>query len=450
LGLFLHGQGVPNPSFELWSSDTLDAPVGWFNSNLWSKMVFGSPNVTKSIDKHGGQYAVRMETKIGGGDTIFGFVANTPSDPGSGEGGVPYSQQPTILRGWAKYDLMPNDTAIIFVAFKDSGFMLSADFYYLTGTSNTYTYFEMPLTLNATPDSVIIAAASSWPDGQFITNGSWLILDDLSFNTSDPIPNGDFENWNTSVRTEPVEWASFDFLGDTSEIVTRTTDAITGQYAVRIETKALSSFQDTVGYLTSGALFGSSQGNGQPFANSIDTLCGYYKYSGIGNDSATINVIFYANGASIDVAAKSLGDEANYTYFEIPFQLTSTPDTVKIDIWSSIPTGSPMPGSVLILDSLRFKSDPLVGIASTDSKPIWQLFPNPTSGVAWLQAAVKVPGTYELEIVSLTGKVVHTTEIEMFPGLNNTKIDLNALSSGVYIVRMQGRGYLGSMKLMVE
>ncbi len=442
------GQAVPNPSFELWDVDTTEIPATWFNSNLYAQMFFGAPNVTKSTDAHGGQYAIRLETFANANDSLFAYIANCPGDPNSGEGGVPYNQQPTAMTGWVKYDLVPGDTSIIIVLFKSGGIVLSTDYYWFTGTANTYTSFQMPLTLSAMPDSVIIAVGSSLADGPGLADGSWILLDDLAFDSPNPIPNGDFETWSTSVRTEPIGWSSPDMYGDTAEVVTRTTDAITGQFAASIETQAIFGGQDTMGYMTSGVFSGGNQAGGQPYSLTTDTLCGYYKYNGVGSDSAIIGAVFFQGGILTNVAAIVLNDQASYTYFEIPFQLPSAPDTVRIDLWSSHPNGNPQPGSVLIIDSLRFKSDPLAGLPNPAQSMQWTAFPNPASDVLWIEAVAEHAETCALQAFSNTGQKIREQEMQLGPGLNRIPMDIQSLPTGLYVIRI--KGFASAVKVLVE
>lgn len=450
IAVSLHSQAVPNPSFELWESDTTVRLNGWFDSNTWSQIIFGRPNVTPSNDAHGGNFGARLETIVPGNDTLYGYVTNTNGDPINGEGGIPYAQQPDTLHIWVKHDILAGDTAAMVVVFKAAGVVLSTDFHVFTGTVSTYTKVDIPLTLASMPDSVIFAMVSSFPDHHIATDGSWLLIDDMSFNTSQPIPNGDFESWTTSVTHEPTGWTSPDMYGDSLEVVTRTTDAITGMYAAQVETQAIFGGQDTLGYMTTGVFSGGNQAGGQPYTNTIDTLCGYYKYTGVANDSAVIGAVFFQAGMLFSVAAVNIHDQATYTYFEIPFQLGMTPDTVRIDIWSSHPNGVPMPGSILIVDSLRFKSDPLVGIPHSGPKVVWQLFPNPTAGDMWMEAALNTTGKYRLSVMNLAGQEAFVADLDLEAGVNRIKMDFSALSPGAYIARLTGNGHNSWAKIVVQ
>jgi hypothetical protein len=450
LGGMAWGQAVPNPSFELWQADTTDVLARWYTFNTWAYSVFGANNVTKSTDAHGGNYAVRLETFQNATDTVFGYVSNTPGDISLGEGGQPFTAQPDTLRGWVKYDIQPGDTALAIVLFKAGGAVISMDFYPFTGTASSYTQFEMPLTLSATPDTVIIGFVSSWPDRPGAQDGSWLLLDDIAFNVAQAIPGGNFEQWATYYHEEASGWSSPDIYGDTAEVVTRSTDAITGLYAIQIETKALFGNTDTLGYATTGRFSGGNQSGGQPYSQTTDTLCGYYKYQGIGVDSAIIGAVFFQGGNMIGVEAVYLDTKNQYTYFEIPFQLGQTPDTVRIDMWSSNPNGLPIPGSILIVDSLRFKSDPLVGLPVARPALAWGIFPNPSGGSAWLEAVPPTDGDYNLEVFSTTGQRMLQQDLRLQAGLNRIGLDLEMLAAGTYLARLQGAGYFQTLRVVVE
>jgi hypothetical protein len=448
--LGLWAQAVPNPSFELWESDTTISLRSWYDSNLWSTASVGRPNVSRSATAAAGLYAVRMETIVQGADSILGYVGNSPIGSPLGAGGFAYAQQPDTLHGWVKHNLLGNDSAVIAVVCKAGGLVLSTDMHFFTGLASNYTYFELPLTVAATPDSISIVAISALPGGGSMTDGSWLMLDGLGFNTSGQVPDGGFEQWLTTISMEAIGWTSPDIFGDTAHVVTRSTDAITGQYALSVQTKVLFGGQDTLGYATTGIFASGNQVGGQPYNLTTDTLCGWYKYSGISADSAIIGAVFFQGGVLTDVAAIYLESKSFYDYFEIPIQLGTVPDTVRIDIWSSNPGGLPQPGSVLLVDSLRFKSDPLVGLSSTPASILWQLFPSPSNGQMWLQAAPTVAGAYNLEILNVAGQRVYQQVCELNAGLNRLPIDLYSLPIGVYVARLQGEGYLGAMRIVVE
>lgn len=106
----LYGQSVPNGNFEDWTIIPYEEPNGWFTANLQSVKNSGVVSVTKVSGQSG--FAARMETKIIGSDTVESYILNSMGDPTMGQGGVPYSQQPTT-----NYFPRSSDTA--FLSFSD-------------------------------------------------------------------------------------------------------------------------------------------------------------------------------------------------------------------------------------------------------------------------------------------------------------------------------------------
>lgn len=71
--------------------------------------------MTKYQPAHGGNYAVKLTTIAdpqNPGEMQADIVLNSFNpDPMGPGGGVPYSQKPTKLIVWAKYDVKPGDVA---------------------------------------------------------------------------------------------------------------------------------------------------------------------------------------------------------------------------------------------------------------------------------------------------------------------------------------------------
>src|SRR5687768_4396127 len=132
-----YGQPVPNGGFETWNSINYNDPVGWFNGNLRNLSRMGVAPITKVTGQSG--FAVRIQTYIAGGDTSDSYISNTPDDPVNGHGGIPFSQQPTAITGYYRYNLPANDTAGILVAFKKNGVLISMDFFMIRGTGTQST-----------------------------------------------------------------------------------------------------------------------------------------------------------------------------------------------------------------------------------------------------------------------------------------------------------------------
>ncbi|MGB3946388.1 MAG: hypothetical protein WBM13_00265, partial [Bacteroidia bacterium] len=285
-----YAQSVPNGGFEEWTSTTFDDADGWVTSNNESVGYYGVPTVTKVTGQTG--FAYRMETIVSGSDTTSGYLLNSEGDFFNGEGGWPYSQQPTSITGYYRYNLPANDTALMIVIFKASGSIISMDIFKIkgTGSQSTFAAFSFPLSLSSMPDSVLFAATSSnLMTEQGIEPGSFLELDGLAFagtGITQVISNGSFENWTPQTLNKLDDWTVWGVEG-----VSRTTDAYAGTYALRLQNNS---------YMNNGVLTAYpsviSTGNpgnsvyGLPYSNMVDTLCGYYKYTVTGaTDSAFVS-----------------------------------------------------------------------------------------------------------------------------------------------------------------
>ncbi|TAL57178.1 MAG: T9SS type A sorting domain-containing protein [Bacteroidetes bacterium] len=420
----LHGQTVPNGTFENWNSIPYDDLNGWESSNKESIPMMGLVCVTK-VNGYTG-FGARMQTSIIGGDTVYAIIAL--GDP-KGMGGVPYSQKPTAITGYCRYNLPGNDTALVLVTFKKNGSVISEDLFKIRGAGNqsTFTSFSFPLSLSATPDTVIVAAmASNLMGGIGIQHGSFLELDKLIFTGSgitQQVPNNEFENWIAKSFDIPSGWESW------GKGVAKTIDKYAGNYALRVETIAedwgIWSSGITSGYMTDTA----GPAGGLPYTNTNDTLCGYYKYTSMGGSNAGIYVTLSKNGSPVGGNNQSLGVASVYTYFQMPFQAGVTPDTIRIDAQSSEwPFTQANVGSILFLDNLWLKSSPVGIFENKDLKS--SFYPNPVNDILSVQFEKNFSGIMNLFIYDATGRKAEVIGISR--NANSMWVDVSEFSSGIY------------------
>lgn len=450
----LWGQAVPNPGFENWDADTSDQLDGWYNSNLQALFAMGFPNVTPTADAHAGT-AVHMESYNPPSGFLFGYISNSPDDPMLGIGGTPWATDPDSLVFWAKHDIITGDTAIGLVTFKAGGAVLSTDFFTLTGTQPVYTRYAFPLTCPSTPDSVIIAVASSNAISMSgMAAGSWLQLDDMSFTSAGTIPNGDFEAWTTRVTLDPQAWFSADDFGDTTELVTRSTDAVAGNYSAQLTSRySIPAGRVREGFITTGQFSDTVLHGGIPYSLMTDTLCGFYKYMPSAGDSCILGAVFSQSGSIFYVAATRLAPASTWTWFEIPFALGLAPDTVRIDVWSSDPSPGhfPVDGSILMIDSLRFKSDPVTGVLTGRPAFLWSVYPNPSAGGSVMLEAASDAGTvYSAELVDLSGSTLRVWQIQGRGGFVRQSLDLSGVPAGLYVLTLRSGTQRSSTRLVLE
>jgi len=431
----LYGQAVPNGTFENWSSIAYDDPNGWTSGNSRDIPRLGGPSVTKVAGFTG--FAVRIQNNIVGTDTSDSYIINTNnpcSDPSQWTGGVPFTQQPTAITGYCRYNLLIGDTAIMFVIFRKNGVHIGDNFIQIrgTGSQSTFAPFSFSVTCTGIPDTMIIAAATKNKNAG-MHNGSFIEFDNLAFaGTTQIIPNGDFENWTAKSYDVAGGWVSW---GN----ATKTTSMYAGNYAVRLETmndmcggSNVNSSGITTGHMTNN----SGPAGGVHYTSTKDTLCGFYKYTSLGRqDTAGVYVSLSKSGTGIGGNYKQLVDTASYTAFSVIFQSSIAPDTIRIDAQSSHwPATASNVGSVLYLDNLYLKSAPLkvfeIGNVSQSA-----VYPNPVKDILFIRFEKNFTGSVNVNIYDATGRKVEANDFSV--NINSLRADISSLQSGIYFLEIK-------------
>ncbi len=197
--------------------------------------------------------------------------------------------------------------------------------------------------------------------------------------TIEALAGGDFNTWIEFTQgevsfDEPAgEW--WDGLNYLSVIggpitVTKTTDAYSGEYAVRLETKLWGNELSIPGILASGYFdsslpIGENLVIGKPLNKKPISLNGFIKYLPADNDTLVIFVAltkFDSTRQVRDTIGQGeyvySGTLNSYTAFTLPinYEINTTPDSVHVILLSSV-SGKEMkghPGSVLFVDELSF------------------------------------------------------------------------------------------------
>jgi hypothetical protein len=330
------------------------------------------------------------------------------------------------------------------VLFKKNGVVVSQTVYNFTGIKSAYTAFSFPIqNLTVTPDSVIIAAASSNViAGLGVTPGSWIMFDDLALtgsNITQTITNGNFDSWTTTSLNSLNDWWSG------GEGISRTT-GYKGSYGVELETIE---YQD--GYIGQAMLLNFNYDNsgdpygGLPYTRINDTLVFWYKYDAAStDDSGVVYVELKGNGSMVGGNFLKIGVTPNYTKASIPLFAFNQPDTLRVSFMSSIPEGGPIEvaGSKFTIDEVQLASTPL----NTGIKHVFKnsasigLYPNPTSNIAVIQ--LNNTGKISYELNDITGKII-------LSGLGN-EIDMNNLNNGIYFVTIKSGVEVIAVKKLIK
>lgn len=84
----------------------------------------------------------------------------------------------------------------------------------------------------------------------------------------------------------------------------------------------------------------------------------------------------------------------------------------------------------------------VVGIETTSIQPIIQIFPNPTS------ANLNITGNIRtVEITSITGEIILTQQLS---GLDIETVNTTDLNSGIYLIKMSGKGFVEVQRFVKE
>jgi hypothetical protein len=190
-----------------------------------------------------------------------------------------------------------------------------------------------------------------------ITEGSWIQMDNIRlFNggseVSTSLPNFSFENWSDYTIYDPTSWSSsnMELSEDGVANVTRSTDAVEGTYAARLENIQMS------GYVMTGAMnYGDLPWSGTTsYDDKPEFLIGSYNYTPVGADEGRIHLSF--NDASNNILGNALfdfGATSGYETFVLPIKYWSTNATDNAQI--GISAGEiPQAGSVLLVDNFQF------------------------------------------------------------------------------------------------
>ncbi|HTL83432.1 MAG TPA: T9SS type A sorting domain-containing protein [Bacteroidia bacterium] len=185
-----------------------------------------------------------------------------------------------------------------------------------------------------------------------------------NFLKSQTIPNGGFENWNTSSYEDPRYYPntsnSSNLLRGLPVNVTKVTDPQAGSLAIHMVTVA-NATDTSFGYFINGDP--NTLAGGIPYTEHPTTITGFYKCNIPVGDTGVIIIGFKQAGTMVSLdAGKFYGVHNAYTPFTVTLNIPplATPDTLIFGaassnafVWNGIP------GSMLQLDNVSF-----TGVAS--------------------------------------------------------------------------------------
>lgn len=457
-------QTVPNGGFENWSIDYYyDEPNFGITSNLQCFYNLQMGNVQRTTDAYAGTYAAKLTTMQAANDTIPGIILVGTPNGSAINGGIPINVRPDSLRVYAKFNIQPNDTASIIVGFRKTGFIDPIGFAQLTFTGNQGTYQEYKSIIFwvdafSVPDTLFAIFASSLLSNAQAIPGSELFIDNVGFTGAVGAPNSNFETWTTVESLEPDNWWTPNFaLINQTPCVTQSTDAHSGNYALRIE-NILTASGDTIGFASNGNFVNNNFNGGMAIVQNPIKVTGYYKYSPVANDTALVGVFIskydptFNISVQLDSGLVKLPAASNYTYFEVPLYYNGFPiaDSLNITFVSGNfqnDTSLLVPGSVLLVDDIEVFYNPVSVEEFSFQKPL-NVYPNPAKDMIFIKM-IDQASNQIFKLYDAKGALVFEGNCHYQDGMT-ASLNISEIPNGLYFYQINNGKSNTSGKITIQ
>ncbi|MCH2021648.1 MAG: T9SS type A sorting domain-containing protein [Saprospiraceae bacterium] len=434
--------------FENWSTDTI-LSLNDYNTAVSENPSSGVGATSRSTDAYLGTYSIRLEPVVEtSGDTTFGFFLS--GDPDNFKPGQPVTLSPNgstdSIIGYYKYDILPNDTAVLLAQTFLMGAPTGGGAFFITGSQPNWTRFAYHIGA-AIADSLLIAAANGNPLNNFNgLPGSWIQFDNIQLkNTSgtQDIINHSFENWSSFTWDTPDGWnTSNDFaIGQPILPCQKTTDSYSGSYGLKLTTIGNNLGNVLGGYATNGTMGQNGMQGGAPFFNSPVGIEFYYKYTPSGVDTGFSSFQFSQNGIPVYQLGNSFIDTtSSYTLWSDTILSVIYPDSLLITLWS----GS-TPGSELIIDNIDFAFAIIGGFENKVSVEQLVAYPVPATDKIKLRFSTSEGNNVIIKFIDIQGKELLSRSMGYLPpGTYRESFNTSDFASGVYFIEFT----LGSEKFI--
>ena len=194
---------IPDGNFETWSLNTIYNPASWQSAP--SIVGNNSTGVSRSINHSTGAYSVKIVAQryFSGAQLTSGHFV-TEDGASFTEGGEPFNHQIDTLTGYYKYNTLGSDHGMIQMLFQNGNILVGYQSYNLPPAQN-WTYFQIPIKINAVPDTMQIdISASALSNGA--ADSSTLYLDDLKLKSQNSgVFNAAKPSFGISVFPNPAQ-----------------------------------------------------------------------------------------------------------------------------------------------------------------------------------------------------------------------------------------------------
>jgi hypothetical protein len=186
-----------------------------------------------------------------------------------------------------------------------------------------------------------------------------------------------------------------------------------------------------------------------PIVGSPTSLCGYYKYNSLNNDSMFIRIVFFQNSIQLGYNTFVTGISASsWTSFVLPLTYPSADSaTLYVSaLWFSSQTSGPKGNSVLYVDNLSF--DNLISSTpeQTVKNALFSLYPNPAFDIITLNIDNRNNDDLTLNIFNLIGALVKSEKFKQ----NQQQINVGDLGNGIYMVEIKSKEWTEKKKLIIQ
>ncbi len=246
------------------------------------------------------------------------------------------------------------------------------------------------------------------------------------------LQNGGFETWDNTSITDPTGMYTSNFNSIKKGLnrnVKQFTPSFTGNYAVKLQTKANAT--DTVFAFLSNSVNPNQAQGGTPFTDQPDSFICHVQTGLQVGDSAIVMLIFKKSGSTIGMDVFKISGN-NSTWQRKAFKiatLTMAPDTIIFGIASSnVTAGTIIPNSFIVFDDISFTSATPIDnggfenwstIFSMDTPQNWSCgsglgFALDGNGIPIEKTTDKYEGQYALKMKTMAGP-----NNSNFCGINN-------------------------------
>ncbi len=441
----VNAQQLPNNSFENWFTETYQSLHNYLDSGDEHRH-----NIVKSTDAQDGNYAIKLFSTITNDDNNFGYFINF--DPDHFTGGIPYTQHVDSVKGYYKAHIVAQDTAWFLAIFKSQGNTVGGRVFPFDALKNTNTWtkfaFDTQMPFGVVPDTLMIAGVSSNALNEIgMEDGSWIMFDNIEFTSAGspttPMPNNSFENWDDINVEKPNDFLTSLEWQDSSQSITKTTDASSGNYAIKLET-AISMYQDTIHGFVSNGQFDADWHliGGMPITQFPNQITFDVKNNIVNNSMTFINFKFKNNGNEVFNDGRSYNlTNTNYIHESLIINQTQPIDTVLF-----VSSTGDNPGTSMTLDNIVFYYPS--GVDEYINARRIEAFPNPASNSLNFEIDAVKDNEIQISIFNLTGQKIIDKNYNLTKGKHKISIDISSLAKGNYLYSIRTKSSVFSHKFI--